>query len=148
MKKLSQKEKDVLRQNVVGFAEKFVGIPYKYGATLKDAPQAFDCSGFIQYVYKNFGYEIPRSTILQAEFIKKTIAGIKNIQVGDLIYLHGEKGYYTKKYPAGIGHVAMYIGNKEVIHANGRDKNGGVKIEKMIKVIETRRPLVVIKRII
>ncbi len=148
MKKLSSKEKDILRQNIVDFAKKFVGVPYKYGATLKDAPQAFDCSGFIQYVYKNFGYEIPRSTILQAEFIKKTVAGIGYIIIGDLIYMHGERGYYTKKFPQGIGHVVLYIGDGKVIHAGGKGKSAGVKIDKIKNVITRSGPLVVIKRII
>ncbi len=154
MKKLSQKEKNILRQNLVDFAEKFVGIPYKYGATLKDAPQAFDCSGFIQYVYKNFGYEIPRSTILQAEFAGKKVKNIEDLKSGDLLFFHSNSGHYNKKFPQGIGHVAMYIGDNKVIHASAKRiatypriiEKGSVEIKPLKLVI--KKSLVVIKRII
>ena len=137
-----------MRQNIVSFAEKFVGVPYKYGAKDGDAPDYFDCSGFVQYVYKKFGYEIPRSTILQAEFIKKSVGGMRNLKGGDLIFMHGERGYYTKKFPQGIGHVVIYMGDGKVVHASGLGRKRGVVIENLKKVVANRRPLVVIKRII
>lgn len=137
-----------LREKIVDFAKKYVGAPYEYGAPLRDEPGAFDCSGFVQFVYKHFGYDIPRSTIQQASSIKKSVPDIKKAQPGDLIYLHGERGYYTKEFPAGIGHVVMYIGDKKIIHAGGLGKKKGVQIDDLKKVVNSRKPLVVIKRVI
>ncbi len=148
IEKLSPRQKEVLREQIVAFAKKYIGTPYEYGAPLRDKPGAFDCSGFVQFIYKHFGYEIPRSTIQQAEFIKKTVRDVRKIEVGDLIYLHGVRGYYTKKYPAGIGHVVMYIGNGEIIHAGGIGKKQGVQIDSIKKVVSSRKPLVVIKRVV
>ena len=149
MKKiLSPQQKEALREQIVAFSKKYIGTPYEYSAPLRDEPKTFDCSGFVQFVYGNFGYEIPRSTILQAEFIKKTITDPRKIKPGDLIYLHGKRGYYTKKYPQGIGHVAMYIGKNKVIHASGSGIKRGVKIEELESAVKNRTPLVVIKRII
>jgi cell wall-associated NlpC family hydrolase len=148
IKNLSPAQKQSLREKIVEFAKKYIGAPYKYGAPLCDEPDAFDCSGFVQFVYKHFGYEIPRSTIQQATFIKKTVADIKKIEVGDLIYLHGVRGYYTKEYPTGIGHVVMYIGNGKIIHAGGIGKKQGVQTGDIKKIISSRKPLVVIKRVI
>jgi cell wall-associated NlpC family hydrolase len=148
MKKMTVKQKDELRKQIVEFAKKFISFPYQYGIQEPENPKAFDCSSFVQYIYKNFGYEIPRSTILQALHIKKTVKNIKEIKPADLIFLHGTRGYYTEKFPQGIGHVAMYIGDKKVIHASGNGKNKGVKIEDLKKVIKERKPLVVIKRVI
>jgi len=145
-----------LRIAVVEFAKQFVGIPYKYGATSKDAPNAFDCSGFTQYIYSQFDCKIPRSTILQAEFAGKKIGSIKNILPGDLVFLHSTLGHYNKKFPQGIGHVAMYLGNNKAIHATSKRyktypniiEKGSIKIESLSKIIQKRKPLVIIKRIV
>ncbi len=156
MKKLSSKNKEALRTEVVSFAKKFVGVPYKYGAKASDAPNFFDCSGFVQYVYSHFGYEIPRSTILQAEFSGKTIKNIKNLEPGDLIYLRGTTGHYNKKFPQGIGHVVMYLGDSEAIHSASKRlktypniiEKGSVKMESLKKIINKSKPIIVIKRIV
>jgi cell wall-associated NlpC family hydrolase len=153
MKKLSPKDKDVLRQKVVSFARKFVGTLYKYGAKISEAPKYFDCSGFVQYIYKHFGYKIPRSTILQAEFAGKVV---KNIKPGDLLFFRGVSGHYNKKFSKGVGHVVLYLGKEKVIHSASKRlrtypeivEKGSVKIESLKDVIKKFEPLVVIKRII
>jgi cell wall-associated NlpC family hydrolase len=153
MKKLSLKNKDILRQEVISFAKKFVGAPYKYGAKISVAPKYFDCSGFVQYVYNHFGYKIPRSTILQAEFAGKVV---KRIKPGDLIFFRGISGHYNKKFPKGIGHVVLYLGGKKAIHSASRRlktypkivEEGSVKIESIKSVVQKSKPLVVIKRVI
>jgi len=135
-------------------AKKLAGRPYKYGAKPEEAPRFFDCSGFIQYIYKQIGIELPRSAIEQAEKgrIVKTTG---NLRPGDLIFLHGERGHYNKKFPSGIGHVAMYLYDDRTIHtASKRIKEkpkilekGGVKIEKLKSVIKIKGPITIIKRI-
>ena len=145
-----------MRQEVVNFAKKFVGTPYKYGAKLSEAPKFFDCSGFVQYVYGHFGYEIPRSTILQAAYAGKKIFGLSKILPGDLIFYRSIRGHYNPKYPQGIGHEVMYLGNGKGIHANSKIysdypkmiQKGSVKIQSLKKILKSEKRLVVIKRII
>ncbi len=151
-------------EKLIATAKNLVGRPYKYGAKPSEAPHYFDCSSFIQYVYKLIGYNLPRSTIEQAGKGKK-INNIKNIQPGDLIFLHGTKGHYNKKFPIGIGHVVMYFGDSKIIHASSkRIKNspkivekGAVKIEPFSKILKRpafakasagKKDIVVIKRIL
>lgn len=156
MKKLSSQKKEILRNQVTAFAEKFTGTPYKYGARESEAPKYFDCSSFIQYLYRHFGYEIPRSTILQAEFAGKVIRNIKRLKPGDLIFFRSQLGHYNKKFPRGIGHVAMYLGEGRAIHAASKRfkvyprvvEKGRVKVEPLGKIARECKPLIVAKRVI
>ncbi len=146
-------EKDKISK-LIAVAKSLVAKPYKYGAKMDEAPAVFDCSGFIKYIYEKVGIELARSTIEQAE-IGKTIKEIKKIKPGDLIFLHGERGHYNKKFPAGIGHVAMYLGDNKGIHAASKRTQtkpkiaevGGVKIEKLKSIIRAKGPVIIIKRI-
>jgi peptidoglycan endopeptidase LytE len=136
-------------------ALKHEGVPYKYGAKMEDAPDAFDCSGFIKYCYQQVGYDIPRSTIEQAEFAGEKVEDITHLEPGDLIFIHGERGHYNKTFPQGIGHVVMYVGDNKVVHAASKRvqeqpniiEEGGVKVSGLDEVIQRSGPVVVIKRI-
>ncbi len=147
-------EKDKISK-LITIAKSLVGKPYKYGAKMDEAPDYFDCSGFIKYLYEQIGIELPKSTIEQAEIGKK-IKEIKKIKPGDLIFFHGERGHYNKKFPAGIGHVAMYMGSDTAIHAAAKRiqsqpkivEVGGVKIESVKSIIKAKGPVVAIKRIL
>jgi len=102
-------------EQVITLARSLVGRPYKYGAVMDEAPAVFDCSGFIKYVFDQNGVDLPRSTIEQAcegEEIK-----LEDLKAGDLIFMHGSYGHYNPHFPQGIGHVGLYIGNNQVIHA-------------------------------
>jgi cell wall-associated NlpC family hydrolase len=84
---------------VVTVAKKYVGKPYRYGAS---GPQAFDCSGFTRYVYKKAGVKsLPRSSSAQHN-VGKTISR-KSAKPGDLIWTPG--------------HVAIYLGGNKQIDA-------------------------------
>jgi cell wall-associated NlpC family hydrolase len=141
-------------EKLAAIAKKLRGRPYKYGAKPSEAPRYFDCSSFIQYLYGQIGHKLPRSTIEQAEYGKK-INNIKNIRAGDLIFLHGIKGHYNKKFPMGIGHVVMVLDKNKVIHASSRRiknspkivEKGKVKIEPFTKILK-RKDIIVIKRIL
>lgn len=91
---------------IVSLAEKYLGIPYVWGGT---TPSGFDCSGLIQYIYKEIGIYIPRVTYDQVN-VGKTITR-NNLQPGDLIFFTSEGD------PTDIGHVGVYAGNNEFIHA-------------------------------
>ena len=134
-------------------AKSLIGVPYKYGATIEDAPNFFDCSLFTQYIFGKVGEEIPRSTILQAE--KGEEIKLEDIQAGDLLFLHGTWGFYNPKFPQGIGHVVIYIGEGKTLHAasnriqeNPVVEKGEVEEKTLDEVIKKYEPLITTKRII
>ena len=137
---------------IVTLARSLIGKPYKYGAKPEEAPDFFDCSSFIQYLFKEVGIELPRSTIMQAEV--GTPVDIKDIQPGDLLFLHGVRGFYNRNFPQGIGHVILYIGGGRTVHAASRRvqenpvviEEGAVEENDLETVIQRAGPLVAIKR--
>lgn len=156
---MKKEELKVLK--LIATAKSLTGRPYKYGATMKEAPRFFDCSLFTQYVFREIEVELPRTAIDQGILGEKVV--LKKIQAGDLIFLKGEVGRYNKHFPEGIGHVAIYIGKNKVIHASSKrmgdihknilhpeliKEKGKVMIEDLDKLIKRKRPLIVIKRYI
>jgi len=81
-------------------ARSLIDTPYKYAAKPKDIPQYLDCSSFTQYVYKQLGIDIPRSTILQAAKAGTEIPNEANLltklKTGDLLFFRGSKGHYDE----------------------------------------------------
>lgn len=97
-----------LREAIVAYALQFVGNPYVYGGN--SLTNGTDCSGFVNLVYKEFGYSLTRRASLQ--YHDGRHISVDEIQPGDLIF-------YPEPYdPSDIGHVAMYIGNGQVVHAS------------------------------
>ncbi len=141
-------------EKLIANAKKLAGKPYKYGAKPEEAPDVFDCSGFIQYIYEKIEIKIPRSAIEQAEH-GNVVKNTDQLQPGDLIFLRGERGHYNKKFPQGIGHIVMYLGNNEIIHATSKRikekpeiiEKGRVKIEPAEKILR-RKDIIAIKRIL
>lgn len=88
-----------LRAEMIAYAKQFLGNPYVYGGT--SLTNGTDCSGFTMRIYEHFGYKIPRAGG-QRNFGKRI--KVSEAQPGDLIF-----------YP---GHVTMYIGGGQVIHAS------------------------------
>ena len=81
----------------------------------------FDCSGFTQYVYKHFGISLYRSSKDQ---IKNGVAVEKSdLQLGDLVIFNDEGN-------KAIGHVGIYIGGGDFIHAS--NPKDGVKITTLL----------------
>ena len=106
---------------MISFAKSFLGVPYRYGGT---TPSGFDCSGFINYIFGNFGFSLVRTSYGLAE-LGETIS-LANLQPGDLMFF---KGSNVKS--SSVGHVAMVIevlpGDVKFIHA----ANGGVRIDNL-----------------
>ena len=90
---------------IVNFATQFVGNPYVWGGT--SLTNGADCSGFTQSVFANFGISIPRTAAAQAS--SGTPVDLSEIQAGDLLFYYGGSG---------IGHVTIYMGNGQVVHAS------------------------------
>ena len=134
-------------------AKSFIGKPYKYGAKAEEAPDVFDCSLFTQYIFKQIGIDLPRSTIEQAAE-GDIVNGLENLRVGDLIFLHGTRGHYNPRFPEGIGHVAVFIGDNKTVHAGSERiqekpkiiEKGEVKEQTVEHVLSLYKPVIVIKR--
>lgn len=103
---------------IISYAKTFLGVPYRYGGS---TPSGFDCSGFINYIFGNFGFSLVRSSYGLAE-LGETIA-LSEIQPGDLMFFKGSNVNSTS-----VGHVGMVIDvtTEEIkfIHS----ANGGVQI--------------------
>lgn len=91
---------------LVGFAKKFIGVPYVWGGT---SPNGFDCSGFVQYVYKHFGVNLPRLSSDQARSGQRI--SFKDLRAGDLVAID------NSSRNNGADHIGIYIGNGMVMDA-------------------------------
>jgi len=95
-----------LRNAVVAYAMQFKGNPYVYGGS--SLTNGTDCSGFTMSVYAHFGYSLPHSSGSQSGC--GTRVSTSDLLPGDLLF-------YTNG-GSSIGHVALYIGNGQIIHAS------------------------------
>lgn len=103
----------VTGDQVVAEVKKFLGDQYVYGAT---GPNTFDCSGLTQYVYKQLGISIPRTS--EEQFASGTPVSAANAQPGDLVFFGGSgPGYRYDGTPSSPGHVGIYIGGGQMINA-------------------------------
>jgi peptidoglycan endopeptidase LytE len=134
---------------LVYFARKHLGKPYKYGAKPYEAPKIFDCSSFTLCLYKQIGISLPRTALDQAHQGRSIKPALKELKIGDLIFIKGKWGHYNPEFPNGIGHVAIYVGNGKVINARWlSEKEGGKVMEEDAKNFLERKDLIVVKRII
>lgn len=92
-------------EQIVAFAEQFLGTPYVWAGS---SPSGFDCSGFVSYVFKNFGYTVNRTA---ASMYSNGVAVDKSeLQIGDAVFFASSS--------ESIGHVGIYIGDGEFIHSS------------------------------
>ena len=96
------------RNSIVNYAVQFVGNPYVWGGT--SLTNGADCSGFVQSVLKHFGVSVPRVSRDQAK--SGTRITSDQMRPGDLVFYANSSGT--------INHVAMYIGNGQVVNAASR----------------------------
>lgn len=102
--------------DIVSVAMKYLGVPYVWGGT---TPSGFDCSGFVQYVFRECGYSISRTATPQYD--DGYYVAYSDLQPGDLVFF--ERTYND----TGITHVGIYIGGGDFIHAG----SGAVKISSL-----------------
>lgn len=111
-----------LGQQVADYALQFVGNPYVYGGT--SLTNGADCSGFVMSVYANFGISLPHSA--SADRKKGTgVGSIDNAIPGDIVCYSG--------------HVGIYIGNGQIVHASNSRTGIIVSNANYDTVIDVRR---------
>ena len=88
-------------------AKRYLGTRYRLGGT---KPSAFDCSGFVRYVFARHGIELPRTAREQAETGHPIVVGPDSLRVGDLLFFRTPRG--------SASHVAIYAGGGRIIHAS------------------------------
>ena len=96
-----------LGQQIANFALQYVGYPYSWGG--KSPETGFDCSGFVYYVYSQFGYTLNRVACDQA--LNGVHVDPNDLQPGDVLCFYSNDNYY-------IGHTGIYIGNNKFVHAS------------------------------
>lgn len=97
---------NAVADKIVSTAKQYLGTPYVYGGS---SPRGFDCSGFMYYLYGQYGYSLWRGAGGQWNH-NGTKVDKSDLQPGDLVF------FSDSVDP--IGHVGMYIGNNQFIHAS------------------------------
>jgi peptidoglycan DL-endopeptidase CwlO len=87
---------------VVSIAMQYLGVQYVWGGA---SPSGFDCSGLVMYVFAQVGVSLPHYTVAQWGYPNAVSVPRDELEPGDLVFFDG------------LGHVGIYIGNGEFIHA-------------------------------
>lgn len=102
---------------IIATGEKYLGTPYQFGAK-SGQTKTFDCSSFVQHVFKENGIDLPRNSRQQST-VGQTVP-FSEIQKGDLLF------FELSSNPGRIGHVGIYAGNNKILHTWGP---GGVRYD-------------------
>jgi len=102
---------------VLSSGDEYLGTRYTYGGT---TPQSgFDCSGFVQYVYRRNGVTLPRTSRQQATAGRSLPATLSGLRAGDLLF-------FSQGGDA-VDHVAIYAGGDRILHSTS--SGGGVRYD-------------------
>lgn len=105
-------------KTIIQTARRMLGVKYRYGGT--SPSQGFDCSGLVQYSHKAAGINLPRTTGLQFNAVKRISR--KFLKAGDLVF-------FKTSVSRLVSHVGIYLGDSKFIHAPSSGKR--VKISSM-----------------
>ena len=100
------------REALLRYAKYFKGGKYVWGGT---TPEGFDCSGYVQYLFKKNGVNLPRTAWAQSK--KGIPVDLDHLQKGDLLFFLTDK-----KRGIPVTHVGIYLGNGKFIHAASKKK--------------------------
>lgn len=115
------KSESSISGKVISYAKKFIGVKYVYGGA--SPKTGFDCSGFIDYVYKNFGVKLGRSA--EGMYSNGVKVSKGNLKAGDLLFFDAS----SRKYSGVVDHVGIYLGGDTFIHASS--SKGKVQTQKL-----------------
>ena len=112
-----------LADRIVRLARKQIGVPYVWGGA---SPSGFDCSGLVMYVYGQVGVSLPHNAAALYH-AGRPVKG--DPQPGDLVFF------------GGLGHVGLYVGNGQMIHApqSGRSVELQSLSERSGSIVAVRR---------
>ena len=113
---LPQKKLKQNRNEIINISKKLLGIPYLWGGK---SSFGFDCSGFVQLVFKVIGIALERDSGEQYSASKSSIVSMNKAQAGDLVF------FFKNNV---VDHVGIYLGDGEIIHCSGY-----VKIDSLFK---------------
>ncbi|MDD3926125.1 MAG: NlpC/P60 family protein, partial [bacterium] len=91
--------------SILEYAQRCLGIPYVWGGS---SPSGYDCSGFVQAVFRTAGIKLPRVSFEQ--FREGQPVDFNDLLPGDAVFF--------STYASGASHVGIYIGNDSFIHAS------------------------------
>jgi gamma-D-glutamyl-L-lysine dipeptidyl-peptidase len=120
---------DTIKQLAIAW----LNAPYLWGGR---TPLGVDCSGFVQVIYKQLGFDLPRDASQQAKKGKKVIF-FSEVRCGDLAFFGNEKT---------ITHVGILLGDGNVIHASGKVRVDGIDTKGIINA-ETGKRMMSLKKI-
>jgi len=122
-----------VRDDVVAMARRYIGRPYRWGG---NGPYSFDCSGFVGYIMRHFGVDLPRRSRDMAS--SGTSVARSDMLPGDLMLFATSGG-------SRISHVGLYIGGGEMIHAS-TSRSGVVLVS--VDTAYWRRTFVAARRVL
>lgn len=100
---------------VLDYAKQFIGVRYSSGG---ESPSGFDCSGYVRYVYKNFGFDLVHTAA--GQFQAGNSVSRDELSPGDLVFFNTGG--------SGINHAGIYVGNNQFIHAS---TSRGIRIDSL-----------------
>lgn len=100
----------ITRDELLSFSLRFLGLPYTWGGR---SSFGYDCSGFVQMLYRQMGIYIPRDSKDQAKWEKFKDISFDKLLPGDLVFFGLEKDK--------IRHVGMYLGQDQFINATAQE---------------------------
>ncbi|MDP1512998.1 C40 family peptidase [Paenibacillus sp. CMAA1739] len=99
-------------QKVIDYGKKYMGTPYKFGASTSTT-RNFDCSSFMKHIFKKYGVDLPRTSVEQSKVghaVSKS-----NLKKGDLVFFSSG----SRATGHNITHVAVYMGGGKILHTYG-----------------------------
>jgi cell wall-associated NlpC family hydrolase len=90
-------------EQVVALGRQFVGVPYRWGGV---DPNGWDCSGYVQEIFRLGGHQVPR--LADAQF--EACVRVETPEVGDLVFFNTDG--------SGVSHVGIYTGDGKFLHAS------------------------------